>query len=133
MRKTIFLILLIFVMTSFGQENLFEKYKEIDGVEIKKAIVECNGNQVLTFSFRNDNSHSVKLSWYEEVWMDGICKQNGSGEENFRTLTLSANQIIEGDCDFRESFYIGSKIKRGKRFSLLTFFDFKNLIVENLN
>ena len=133
MRKTIFLILLTFVMTSFGQETLFEKYKEIDGVKIKKAIVECNGNQVLTFSFTNDNSHSVKLSWYEEVWMDGICKQNGSGEENFRTLILSANQIIEGDCDFTESFYIGSKIKRGKRFSLLTFFDFKNLIVENLN
>ena len=40
-----------------------------------------------------------------------------------------ANEAISGDCSFKESFYIGYKVKRGDNEMKLTFYDLRNLNV----
>ena len=61
--------------------------------------------------------------------MDGICKQKGDSAEDERELRLFSGEIKEGTCDFKESFYLGSKVKRGSRVMTLTHFDLKNITV----
>ena len=93
-------------------------------------MINCNGNELLTFKITNTHNEKVVVSWYEEVWVDGECKQTGESLEDFRTLTLHANQEITGSCNFQDSFYIGSKIKRGSRLMILTSFSLNNISVE---
>ena len=42
-----------------------------------------------------------------------IFVQTGNSEEHFRVLSLKSGEEIKGYCSFQDSFYIGSKIKRG--------------------
>ena len=130
MRKLLILLLTIFCFTSFSQDVNWENYSEKDGVIINKGMIDCNGNELLTFEITNTNNQKVVISWYEEVWVDGVCKQDGKSSEYFRTLTLNPNESIAGSCSFQESFYIGSKIKRGSRVMTLTSFSLNNISVE---
>ena len=130
MRKLLILLLTIFSFPSFAQDVNWENYSEKDGVIINKGMINCNGNELLTFEITNTNNQKIVISWYEEVWVDGICKQNGESLEDFRTLILLPNEKVEGSCTFQESFYIGSKIKRGNRVMTLTSFSLNNISVE---
>ena len=130
MKKLLILLLTVLSFTSFSQDVNWENYSEKDGVIIKKGIIDCNGNELLTFKIINTNNQQVVVSWYQEVWVDGVCKQDGKTEEYFRTLTLNANEIVEGSCSFNKSFYIGSKVKRGNRVMTLTSFSLNNISVE---
>jgi enamine deaminase RidA (YjgF/YER057c/UK114 family) len=102
---------------------------EIEVVKIDKTIIECGVNELITFRFSNLNNYNVSVTFYEEVWVDGQCKQDGFSEENYRELSLKSNEIISGSCSFADSFYIGSKIKRGNKTMVLTHFDLKNISV----
>ena len=130
MRKLLILLLTIFSFSSFAQDVNWENYTEKNGVIINKGMIDCNGNELLTFEITNTNNQKVVISWYEEVWVDGVCKQNGQSSEDFRTLTLNPNEKVTGSCSFQESFYIGSKIKRGSRVMTLTSFSLNNISVE---
>ena len=112
MRKLLILLLTVFSFSSYAQDVNWENYSEKNGVIINKGMINCNGNELLTFEITNTNNQKVVISWYEEVWVDGACKQNGESSEDFRTLTLNPNEKVAGSCSsFQESFYIGSKIK----------------------
>ena len=93
-------------------------------------MIDCNGNELLTFKITNKNKQRSVVSWYEEVWVDGVCKQDGKSSEYFRELTLDPNESIEGSCSFQRSFYIGSKVKRGNKVMILTSFSLNNISVE---
>jgi hypothetical protein len=129
MKKVLILILTIFSFNSFSQSEKWENLMEIEGVKIDKTIIECGVNELITFRFSNLNNYNVSVAFYEEVWVDGLCKQDGFSEENYRELSLKANEIISGSCSFADSFYIGSKIKRGNKTMVLTHFDLKNISV----
>ena len=53
-------------------------------------------------------------------------------QEHYKSLTLSTDSSVEGDCTFKESFYIGSKILRGDKELILTDFDLNNIIVKKV-
>lgn len=129
MKKVLILILTIFSFNSFSQSENWENLMEIEGVKIDKTIIECGVNELITFRFSNLNNYNVSVAFYEEVWVDGLCKQDGFSEENYRELSLKSNEIISGSCSFADSFYIGSKIKRGNKTMVLTHFDLKNISV----
>jgi hypothetical protein len=129
MKKVLILILTIFSFNSFSQSENWENLTEIEGVKIDKTIIECGVNELITFRFSNLNNYNVSVTFYEEVWVDGQCKQDGFSEENYRELSLKSNEIISGSCSFANSFYIGSKIKRGNKTMVLTHFDLKNISV----
>jgi len=129
MKKVLILPFLFWSFISFSQDVNWKNYSEKDGVIINKGIIDCNGNELLTFEIINTNNQRVVISWYQEVWVNGVCKQDGKSSEFFRTLTLNANEIIAGSCSFQNSFYIGSKIKRGNKTMVLTHFDLKNISV----
>ena len=129
MKKVLILILTIFSFNSFSQSEKWENLIEIEGVKIDKTIIECGVNELITFRFSNLNNYNVSVAFYEEVWVDGLCKQDGFSEENYRELSLKSNEIISGSCSFADSFYIGSKIKRGNKTMVLTHFDLKNISV----
>jgi hypothetical protein len=129
MKKVLILILTIFSFNSFSQSEKWENLMEIEGVKIDKTIIECGVNELITFRFSNLNNYNVSVAFYEEVWVDGLCKQDEFSEENYRELSLKANEIISGSCSFADSFYIGSKIKRGNKTMVLTHFDLKNISV----
>ena len=129
MKKVLILILTIFSFNSFSQSENWENLMEIEGVKIDKTIIECGVNELITFRFSNLNNYNVSVTFYEEVWVDGQCKQDGFSEENYRELSLKSNEIISGSCAFADSFYIGSKIKRGNKTMVLTHFDLKNISV----
>ncbi len=130
MRKLLILLLTVFSFSSYAQDVNWENYFEENGVIINKGMIDCNGNELLTFEIINRNSQKVVISWYEEVWVDGVCKQNGRSSEDFRTLTLNPDEKVVGSCSFQESFYIGSKINRGGRVMTLTSFSLNNISVE---
>jgi len=130
MRKLLILLLTIFSFSSFAQNVNWENYSEKNGVIINKGMIDCNGNELLTFEITNTNNQKVVISWYEEVWVDEVCKQSGESLEDFRTLTLNPNEKVTGSCSFQKSFYIGSKIKRGSRVMILTSFSLNNISVE---
>ena len=130
MRKLLILLLTVFSFSSYAQDVNWENYFEENGVIINKGMIDCNGNELLTFEITNTNSQKVVISWYEEVWVDGVCKQNGRSSEDFRTLTLNPDEKVVGSCSFQESFYIGSKINRGSRVMTLTSFSLNNISVE---
>ena len=129
MRKLLVLLAGLWSFISFSQQSEWEFYKDIDGVKFETRTIECSGNELLTFRISNMNDYSVYVLWKEEVWMDGICKQKGDSVEDERELRLLSGEIKEGACDFKESFYIGSKVKRGSRVMTLTHFDLKNITV----
>lgn len=129
MKKVLILILTIFSFNSFSQSENWENLMEIEGVKIDKTIIECGVNELITFRFSNLNNYNVSVTFYEEVWVDGQCKQDGFSEENYRELSLKSNEIISGSCSFADSFYVGSKIKRGNKTMVLTHFDLKNISV----
>ena len=130
MRKLLILLLTVFSFSSYAQDVNWENYFEENGVIINKGMIDCNGNELLTFEIINRNSQKVVISWYEEVWVDGVCKQNGRSSEDFRTLTLNPDEKVVGSCSFQESFYIGSKITRGSKVMILTSFSLNNISVE---
>ena len=130
MKKLLILLLTVSSFSSFSQDVNWKNYSEKDGVIINKGMIDCNGNELLTFKITNTNNQKVVISWYEEVWVDGICKQDGKSSEYFRTLTLNPNEIVAGSCSFKESFYIGSKVKRGNRVMTLTAFSLNNISVK---
>ena len=103
MRKLLILLLTIFSFSSFAQDVNWENYTEKNGVIINKGMIDCNGNELLTFEITNTNNQKVVISWYEEVWVDGVCKQNGESSEDFRTLTLNPNEKVAGSCSFQKS------------------------------
>ena len=129
MRKSLILFALFWSTISFSQQSDWEIYTEIDGVKIETRTIECFGNEMLTFRISNDNNYPVSIVWHEEVWVDGVCKQTGESAEDERELYLVANEVISGSCDFKKSFYIGSKINRGSRVMSLTHFDLNNITV----
>ena len=129
MKKVLIVVLTIFSFNSFSQSQNWENITEIEGVKIEKTIIECGVNELITFRFSNLNNYNVSVTFYEEVWVDGQCKQDGFSEENYRELSLKSNEIISGSCSFADSFYIGSKIKRGNKTMVLTHFDLKNISV----
>ena len=129
MRKSLILFALFWSTISFSQQSDWEIYTEMDGVKIETRTIECYGNEMLTFRISNDNNYSVSIAWHEEVWVDGVCKQTGESDEDERELYLIANEVVSGSCDFKKSFYIGSKINRGKRVMSLTHFDLNNITV----
>jgi len=129
MKKVLILPFLFWSFISFSQDVNWKNYSEKDGVIINKGMIDCNGNELLTFEIINTNNQRVVISWYQEVWVNGVCKQDGKSSEFFRTLTLNANEIIAGSCSFQNSVYIGSKIKRGNKTMVLTHFDLKNISV----
>ena len=129
MRKGIILIFSILSFSVFSQDFSWEKYKEVDGVVINHSLIECHNNELLTFEIINTNEYDIIISWHEEVWVDGFCKQNGESPEHFRSLYLESNQKVVGDCSFQESFYIGYKVKRGKKIKQLSHFDLKKINV----
>ena len=130
MRKLLILLLTVFSSSSYAQDVNWENYSEKDGVIINKGMIDCNGNELLTFEITNTNNQKVVISWYEEVWFDGFCKQDGQSSEFLKTLTLNPNEKVAGSCSFQESFYIGSKIKRGSRVMTLTSFSLNNISVK---
>ena len=103
MKKVLILILTIFSFNSFSQSEKWENLMEIEGVKIDKTIIECGVNELITFRFSNLNNYNVSVTFYEEVWVDGQCKQDGFSEENYRELSLKANEIIS---DLSSSFPI---------------------------
>ena len=129
MKKGIILLFSIVSFTMFSQENSWVNVAELNGVTIEESVVKCGDNEILTFRISNANPYTISISWYEEVWVNDICKQNGNTEEFKRSVSLQANEKVSGDCSFKESFYIGYKIKRGDSEMKLTFYDLKNLNV----
>ena len=130
MRKLLILLLTIFSFSSFAQDVNWENYSEKNGVIINKGMIDCNGNELLTFEITNTNNQKVVISWYEEVWFDGFCKQDGQSSEFFKTLTLNPNEKVAGSCSFQESFYIRLKVKRRSGVMTLTSFSLNNISVE---
>ena len=129
MKKGIILLFSIVSFTMFSQENSWVNVAELNGVTIEESVVKCGDNEILTFRISNANPYTISISWYEEVWVNDICKQNGNTEEFKRSVSLQANEAVSGDCSFKESFYIGYKVKRGDNEMKLTFYDLKNLNV----
>ena len=129
MRKSLILFSILWSVNSFSQDTLWEPYMDVDGVKFETKTIECFGNEILTFKVSNTNDYSVYISWNEEVWIDGVCKQTGDSAEDLRELILLSGAIEEGSCDFTESFYIGSKTSRGSRLMTLTHFDLLNVNV----
>ena len=130
MKKVIVLLFVFIGLFSFSQDVNWESYKEIDGIIIQKGNIECNNNELLTFEIENTNSYQVVISWYEEVWVNDVCKQNGQSQEHYREVILNPGETIRGDCTFQESFYIGFNITRGNRILSLTNFDLNNIAVQ---
>ena len=129
MKKVLILPFLFWSFISFSQSENWTDFTELDGVKIESSILECGVNELITFKFTNTNSYDVSVSWFEEFWVDGVCKQTGNSEEHFRVLSLKSGEEIKGNCSFQDSFYIGSKIKRGNKTMVLTHFDLKNVSV----
>tara|TARA_Y100001968_G_C19418770_1_gene750535 strand:+ start:1340 stop:1741 length:402 start_codon:yes stop_codon:yes gene_type:complete len=130
MRKLLILFFIVFSFKSYSQDINWENYSEINGVIINKGMIDCNGNELLTFEIINTNAKKIIISWYEEVWIDNVCKQDGQSLEHFRKLTLNPEEKSVGSCTFEESFYIGSKINRGGKVMTLTSFSLNNISVE---
>lgn len=130
MKKELILLFTSFTFFSFSQGVIWESYKEIDGVIVNKGNIECHNNELLTFEIKNTNDYKVIISWYEEVWINGMCKQDGSSQEHYRKIMLDSGEIVQGDCNFKESVYIGSKVHRGNQELILTHFQWNNIIVE---
>ena len=129
MKKGIILLFSILSFSVFSQENAWVNVEELDGVTIEESVIKCGNNELLTFRISNANPYSITISWFEEVWINDICKQTGNSEEHFRVLSLKSGEEIKGNCSFQDSFYIGSKIKRGNKTMVLTHFDLKNISV----
>ena len=130
MRNIVVVLFSFLCMSSFSQSEKWEKFKEVDGVIIDIILLECSDNEILTYKFTNTNNYNIVLDFFEEVWVDNICKKNGNSEEDKSTIHLRSNEIIVGSCSFQQSFYVGFKIKRGNSVMALTHFDLKNISVE---
>ena len=59
MKKLLILLLTIFSFSSFAQDVNWENYSEKDGVIINKGMIDCNGNELLTFEITNTNNQKV--------------------------------------------------------------------------
>jgi LEA14-like dessication related protein len=129
MKKGIILLFSILSFSVFSQENEWVNVAELDGVTIEESVIKCGNNELLTFRISNANPYSITISWFEEVWINDICKQNGNIEEFKKSVSLQSNEKVLGDCSFKESFYIGYKVKRGDNEMKLTFYDLKNISV----
>jgi|TARA_Y100001968_G_C19395772_1_gene738233 hypothetical protein len=130
MKKLLILLFVLFGIAGFSQDIVWKEYENISGVIIKTSNIVCHNNEILTFQIENSNDYQVTISWYEEVWIDGVCKQEGKDNpEHFRELILHPGQVVQGDCTFIESFYIGSKVYRGDVVMKLTHFQLNNIVV----
>ena len=93
MKKVLILILTIFSFNSFSQSENWENLMEIEGVKIDKTIIECGVNELITFRFSNLNNYNVSVAFYEEVWVDGLCKQDEFSVDS--KFSLKENEIIK--------------------------------------
>ena len=96
---------------SFSQQSEWEFYKDIDGVKFEIRTIECLVMNYLHSEFQT-RDYSVYVLWKEEVWIDGICKQNGDSSEDERKLKSSSLEKLKDLLVTLKSFYIGSKVKR---------------------
>ena len=122
MKKILISVFTFSSFFTFSQDVSWEYYQEIDGVIVSTRNIECYNNEILTFEIKNTNNYKVTISWYEEVWINDICKQNGESQEHYRSITLNAEETAQGDCTFKDSFYIGSKVHLSEKVMNLTHF-----------
>ena len=133
MKKGIILLFSILSFSVFSQENAWVNVAELDGVTIEESVIKCGNNELLTFRISNANPYSITISWFEEVWVNEVCKKNGNTEEFKKSVTLQSNEIIEGDCSLQEDFYIGYKYMQSGTEMQLTHHDLKNInVIKNL-
>ncbi len=151
--KNIFTTLLIvmFVSNVSAQENV-EKMSTITSNKTKSknwtlllnneyVIVnykyeECNllsegsYNENVYLQIVNKTSKEIKAQWNTEYWYNGKCNGCEIGNnENFKTVLLSPNQIVEGECskECNQALMIFSEMLNFEIKSKLTNFNIRDL------
>lgn len=78
-------------------------YVETADFRIEYIKVDCDPSSGMDFQsillrFTNLTSNQLELDWHLDLDFDGTCRTCGIGEYD-RSVTLSPNEIQEGDCD----------------------------------
>ena len=120
MRTTLLQVLtvlfLVFTGDSFGQvETDLKNFKEdgkpttwatyysSESVTIEYKFVTCTptsglDNEGVVFKYTNKTNSKVILNWHLHLYYDETCRTCDFGDEYSKEISLTPNQIIEGNC-----------------------------------
>jgi hypothetical protein len=108
MRRTLLLLCILFTAFSFaGNDEQWELYKSVDGVEIYYTKQNCddpaNGlfQSYLIFKYVNTNSEEVELNYVINYTWNGHYYAGANSDEPVHTFSIPANSEVEGTCGDR--------------------------------
>jgi len=83
--------------------STWQTYVETASFKIEYIKVNCDPNsgmdfQGIMFRFTNLTSSQLELNWHLDLFYDGSCRTCGVDEYD-RSVSLSPNEVKEGDCD----------------------------------
>lgn len=121
--------------TSLPQENeAWEIYNEINGIQIKYKYVECNNpsqgtyKEYVVFQFINKTDNNVEISFLHTLWYDGT-KMTSESDEYEKHLKIKPKQVFETSCDKNRGYNIFSKFLNYNK-AELTGFELDNINVD---
>ena len=132
-KQFIFVFLAVLVTSLINGQEKIEK----NGVTINSSQIRCtslqNGtdNMYISLKVHNSNNYPVSIQFDKKMWYDGACVNCESNSDEYKvTLTLAANQTIEGFCDKKDyQLLIFHSMPSGLTTTKLTDFKIENLLV----
>lgn len=82
-----------------------------DGVEGSFQVSKCAGEDVVFIKFNNRNEYPVKLEWFDAVFTQELKWIHKTGENNKKTVLLSAKTEIAGKCGSENEAILVVKMK----------------------
>ncbi len=108
----------VFVLASFAQSqknmapsNQWSTYTETNQLKVEYKVVDCTYNsdglaqRNVLLRYTNKTSSSIEVSWSLDLYYDDVCSTCNvtNGEYNF-SISLSPNQVYEGDCELTHHY-----------------------------
>jgi len=109
-------------------QNVAVFYRVDDCDDVKNGVF----SQDLLFKMENLNAQNKKISFNMKLWNNGQEAQNGTDVEHQKSITLKANQSLEGSCDKNPALkvFIGFNDKDKLNLPRLSHFQFTQFDVE---
>ena len=115
MKKLLFTLLLLFSISFSSFSQNWTKIYGNEEVTVETKTIDCNPtnklypNTYTILRYSNLTNHAVDfnfkiLKWYNNVLHEDF-KYDVSDEEAEKSIHLTANQVIEGDCNSKSETY----------------------------
>lgn len=135
-------LLWLLSFSAFSQSQVVEKTHDIitkDGISISSALHNCDDVKNGTFkeyvilSVFNENPYPVQLSFKKNIWFDGKCAScTSTSPEHIVSITIGANEKVEGGCDVNNGLRIFSKMSNLDKVRKLTNYELINIEVNEI-